>query len=79
MSKSMNQTQISKMQECYRAAVEEWMTTIRAEEALALAAPTLSEVDLWEGAHFSEETARNKAKAAKKEYEDAIRLKEFAF
>jgi len=41
--------------------------------------PKVAEVDRWEGAHFTEEIARNKAKAAKKDYEDAVRLKQFQF
>jgi hypothetical protein len=40
---------------------------------LASVHPTLAQVDVWEQAHFNEEEARNKAKQAKKDYEDAIR------
>jgi hypothetical protein len=37
----------------------------------------MSEVDRWEAAHFREDELRNQAKAAKKEYEAALRLKFF--
>jgi hypothetical protein len=67
------------MQESYRAAVDEWMTAIRAEEALASVEPSVAEVDRWEGAHFTEETARNKVMKAKKDYEDAVRARQFSF
>ena len=40
---------------------------------------SVAEVDKWEGAHFKEEDARNKVKAAKKQYEDALREKFFGF
>ena len=39
---------------------------------------SVAEVDQWERAHFHEEELRNKAKAAKKEYEAALRFKFFA-
>jgi hypothetical protein len=38
-----------------------------------------AEVDKWEQAHFDEEEVRNKVKAAKKRYEDALREKLFGF
>jgi len=38
-----------------------------------------SDVDKWEDAHFKEEEARNKAKDAKSDYEDALREKFFGF
>jgi len=75
----MEHTELIEMQQAYKAAVEEWVTALRAEEALALVDPSLAEVDIWEAAHFKEENARNGAKHAKKEYEDALRMKIFAF
>jgi hypothetical protein len=52
---------------------------IRKEEALASANHTLAQVDRWEQAHFDEEKAREKAKAAKANYEAALRQKFFNF
>jgi energy-converting hydrogenase A subunit M len=69
----------STMQAAYKAAVEEWIAAIREEEALASVHPSVAEVDKWEHAHFAEEEARNKALAAKKEYEDALRQGLFGF
>jgi hypothetical protein len=63
----------------YKAAVEEWITTIKEEEALASVDHSIAEVDQWEAAGFREEELRKKAKAAKREYEDALRLKFFSF
>ena len=65
--------ELSTMQKAYKAAVNEWVAAIRAEEDLALVEPTVAQVDEWEQAHFKEDEARNRAKAAKKDYEDAIR------
>jgi hypothetical protein len=71
--------ELETMLAAYKAAVEEWIAAIRAEENLASAHPTLAQVDDWEHAHFNEEDARKKAKKAKKEYEDAIRRSTFGF
>ena len=70
---------LDQMQSAYKAAVEEWIAAIKEEEALASVNHTVAEVDQWEQAHFREEEVRKKAKAAKKEYEAALRLKFFGF
>jgi hypothetical protein len=75
----MEHLELLTMQKAYKIAVGEWVATIRAEEDLASVHPTLAQVDEWEHAHFGEEEARNKAKKAKKEYEDAIRKGLFNF
>jgi hypothetical protein len=75
----MEHAELITMQQAYKAAVEDWVAALRAEEALASVDPTLAQVDIWEAAHFKEEEARDRAKQAKKDYEDAIRMKIFAF
>jgi hypothetical protein len=70
---------LDRMQSAYKAAVEEWIAAIREEEALASVNHSVAEIDKWEGAHFREEEVRDKALAAKKEYEGALRLKFFDF
>lgn len=75
----MENTKLSAMQKAYKAAVNEWIAAIRAEEDLASVDPPLSQVDEWEHAHFKEENARNKARKAKRDYEAAIRESFFKF
>jgi hypothetical protein len=70
---------LDQMQAAYKAAVEEWIAAIKQEEALASVTHTVAEVDKWEGANFREDELRNKVKAAKKRYEDALREKFFGF
>ena len=73
-------SELDRMQEAYKAAVEEWIAAIKHEEDLASVSPhSIAEVDKWEEAHFEEEDVRNKVKAAKKRYEDALREKFFGF
>ena len=70
---------LDQKQAAYKAAVDEWVTAIREEEALASGDHSVAEIDRWEEAHFQEEKLRNRAKDAKKEYEDALREKFFGF
>jgi len=67
------------MQKSYQAAVEEWVTAIRQEEALASVNHDVADVDKWEAAHFREEDLRNNVLAAKKRYENALREEFFDF
>jgi hypothetical protein len=70
---------LDELQRTYKAAVEAWISSIRKEEALASVNHDVADVDQWEHAHFEEDDMRNKVKAAKEEYEDALRAKFFGF
>jgi energy-converting hydrogenase A subunit M len=70
---------LDQMQAAYHAAVEEWIAAIKQEETLASVNHTVAEIDKWEAAHFAEDEIRKKVKAAKKQYEDALREKFFGF
>jgi hypothetical protein len=71
--------ELDKMQTAYKAAVEEWIAAIKREEALASVNHSVAEVDQWEQAHFREDQIRSKVKAAKRQYENALREKFFGF
>jgi hypothetical protein len=71
--------QLDALQAAYKADLEEWIAAIRQEEALASVAHDVAEVDKWEGASFAEDALRNKVKAAKKAYENALREKFYGF
>jgi len=73
---SPEHAKLDEMQRAYKAAVEEWIAAIRREEDLASGNHSMLEVDRWEKAHFDEEDARTRAKAA---YEDALRREFFGF
>jgi hypothetical protein len=70
---------LDQMQAAYKTAADNWISTIREEEDLASGDHSETEIDTWEAAGFREEDARNKAKQAKKGYEDALRKKFFNF
>ena len=75
----VEESELDQKQSAYKVAVEAWIAGIREEEALASGPHSVAEVDRWEEADFREEALRKKVKAAKKEYEDALRLKFFDF
>ena len=70
---------LDQMQAAYKEAVDQWVTAIREEEAFASLNHSEAEIDAWEAADFREEDAREKAKEAKKNYEEALREKFFKF
>ena len=74
-----NDPELDAMQRNYRAAVDEWVAAIRREETLASVNHSVAQIDQWEKAAFREEEAREKARAAKAQYEAALRAKFFNF
>jgi hypothetical protein len=63
--------ELDRLQNAYKAAVEEWISAIKQEEGLASVNHTVAEIDQWEAAHFKEDDIRTNVKAPKKQYEDA--------
>jgi predicted RNase H-like HicB family nuclease len=76
---SASTAELDVLRDAYKAAVEHWVAAIREEENLATPDHDLPAVDAWEHAGFSEEEARQQAKQAKKDYEDALRKVNFHF
>ena len=76
----MENINLDRLQQTYRQAVDEWVAKIREEELLAAGADhSLVSLDGWEEANFQEGKVRDRVKAAKKEYEDALRQRYFGF
>jgi hypothetical protein len=73
----MDDAKLDRLRSAYKAAVDSWITTIRAEEALVSARHSVAELDLWEAAHFAAEDARRRAEAAKAAYEAGLRAEVF--
>jgi hypothetical protein len=76
---STEHLELDQMQAAYKAAVEEWIASIKEEEALASVNHTVADLDKWEQASMREEEVRSKVKSAKKQYEDALREEFFGF
>jgi hypothetical protein len=71
--------ELDRLRQAYKDAVEQWITAIRAEENMATPDHTVPAVDVWEHAGFDEGDARDKAKRARQEYEEALRKTDFGF
>lgn len=71
--------QLDRLLETYKAAVEEWIAAIRAEENFATSEHSMKEWEVWDQAGFREEAAREHAKAARASYADALREKLYNF
>jgi hypothetical protein len=76
---SSEHPELDELQAAYKTAVESWISAIRNEEALVSANHSMAEIDRWEQAHLDEDEMRNAVKAAKENYEDALRAKFFGF
>jgi hypothetical protein len=72
-------TQLDELRLIYKTAVDEWIAAIHEEEGLATPDHSIRAIDVWQAAHFREEETRNQAKAAKAEYENALREVDFGF
>ena len=46
----MDEAELDKLQADYKKAVDDWVTAIRAEEALASVHHSVAEIDKWENA-----------------------------
>lgn len=79
MATAIETAELDRMQSGYKAAVEEWIAAIREEEALASGIHSEAAIDTWESACFEEQHARERAEAAKRTYEDALRKEFFHF
>jgi len=75
----MDNPELDHLRFVYKSAVERWIEAIREEEDLATADHSMVAVETWEQAGFKEEAARNEAKAARQDYEDALRKVLFNF
>jgi hypothetical protein len=69
----MENAELDKLRFNYKAAVERWIAAIRFEENLATPDHSMVAMENWDQANFAEEDARNIAKAARAEYQDALR------
>lgn len=63
----------------YKQAVDQWVTAIRAAEALANPDHSMVEMEKWDDADFKVDEAEKVAKKARDAYQDALRQKNYGF
>ena len=64
---------INELRLAYKKAVDDWVATIRAEEALATTDHSMISMEHWDAAHFKEQDAQTKATEAREGYKEALR------
>ena len=66
-------TDLDQLRLAYKAAVDDWVAAIRAEEALATPDHSITAMEKWDDARFKEQDAQEKAAKAREAYKDALR------
>ena len=69
----MSNVDFDQLRLAYKKAIDEWVDTIRAEEALATPDHSMIAMEHWHAAHFREQDAQSKATEAREAYKDALR------
>jgi hypothetical protein len=75
----MESAELDQLLSSYKTAVETWIAAIHEEEDFATPDHSMKEWEVWDQAGFREEDAREKAKAARHAYVDALREKLYNF
>jgi hypothetical protein len=70
----MSDADLDQLRLAYKKAVDEWVASIRAEEALATPDHSMTSMEHWDTAHFREHEAHKKVTEARDVYKDALRL-----
>jgi hypothetical protein len=69
----MSKEDLDQLRVAYKQAVDEWVDTIRNEEALATPDHSMTAMEKWDDAHFKEHDAHSKATEAREAYKNALR------
>ncbi len=69
----MSRADLDQLRLFYKKAIDEWVETIRAEEALATPDHSIIAMEHWDAAHLREHDAHTKATEAREAYQDALR------
>ena len=69
----MSKDDMDQLRLAYKAAVDLWVSAIRAEENLATSDHSMVAMEKWDDAHFTEHDAHSKATEAREAYKDALR------
>jgi hypothetical protein len=75
----MDTSTLDQLRLAYKAAVDQWVITVRTEENLATPDHSETAWERWDEAGFAEEDARGKAKEARDAYKDALREANMGF
>jgi Tfp pilus assembly protein PilN len=69
----MDKPNLDQLQQTYKQTVDQWVTAIRAEEALATPDHSETAMERWDRADFTVQDAWKKAKEARDNYKEGLR------
>ena len=75
----MSEINFDELLSTYKEAVDQWVSTLRAEEALATTDHSMTEMEKWDTAGLAIHDAEAKAKKARDAYKNALRKKNYGF
>jgi hypothetical protein len=75
----MSKEDLDQLRVAYKKAVDEWVDSIRAEEALATHDHSEIAWEDWDAAHLREQDAQAKVTDAREAYKDALRQINYNF
>jgi hypothetical protein len=76
---SMSKPNLDELQATYKQAVDQWVTAIRAEEALATPDHSETAMEHWDSADFGVQDAAKRAKQARDAYKEGLRQLNYGF
>jgi hypothetical protein len=79
LCEAMSQADLDQLRLAYKKATDEWVDSIRAEEALATPDHSMIAMEQWDASHFKEYDAHTKATEARDAYKDALRGANYGF
>ena len=70
---AMDNSNLDELQQAYKQAVDQWVSAIRAEEALATPDHSETAMEHWDSADFTVQDAQKEAKRARDAYKEGLR------
>jgi len=74
---AIERSELDRLQQLYKQAVDRWIAAIRQEEALATPDHSIVAWEHWEQAGFKAQEAQEQATAAKEAYKAGLRLLDY--
>ncbi len=74
----MSKAELDQLRLEYKKTVDEWVNTIRAEEALATPDHSMTAMEHWDDAHFKEQDAQAAASKARDAYKNGLRAANYS-
>jgi hypothetical protein len=75
----MSKADLDNLRLAYKKSVDEWVDTIRAEEALATPDHSMIAMEHWDAAHFKEQEAKSRGTEAREAYKSGLREANYGF